>query len=82
MSACTCANYDSELGRFCCSVSGGECVFLMPNSKSCAESYDEGPEAGTLLQGKEDTLLPTPASGDGERPGCFYSMTGDSPNGG
>ncbi len=32
-------------GRFTCLVSGSECVYLIPNSKRCAEDYGEGPDA-------------------------------------
>lgn len=28
-----------------CSITEGECMFLFPNSKLCAEIYGEGPDA-------------------------------------
>lgn len=28
-----------------CPVTGDRCMFLIPNSKACAEKYGEGPEA-------------------------------------
>ena len=43
--ACKAANYDCEDGRYACSVSGDGCVFLIPDSKSCAKLYGEGPDA-------------------------------------
>ena len=43
--SCKCATYDWDTGRYDCSVSGSECVFLRPDSKACAELYGEGPDA-------------------------------------
>lgn len=46
MRGCTCAiKYDAETNRYTCSVTGGECFFLIPNSKRCAEEFGEGPDA-------------------------------------
>ena len=44
--SCKCATFDSEDGRYTCSVSGDGCMFMIPNSKLCAEMYEEGPDAG------------------------------------
>lgn len=41
--SCKCANFDSDEG-WKCSVSGDRCVFMIPNSKACAETYGEGPD--------------------------------------
>jgi len=40
--SCICALYDDE-GRYNCSISGDSCIYLIPNSKRCAEEYGEGP---------------------------------------
>ena len=41
--SCKCANFDSDEG-WKCSVSGDRCVYMIPNSKACAEMYGEGPD--------------------------------------
>jgi len=43
--SCQCADYDSDEGRFICSVSGDGCLYMIPDSKRCAEEYGEGPDA-------------------------------------
>jgi hypothetical protein len=43
--SCKCARYDGEDGRWQCSVSGDGCMFLIPDSKACAERYGEGPDS-------------------------------------
>lgn len=43
--SCKCATFDSDLCRYECSVSGDGCMFMIPNSKLCAEKYGEGPDA-------------------------------------
>lgn len=42
---CKCASYHPDIGRWQCSVSGSECMYLLPNSKRCAIDYQEGPDA-------------------------------------
>lgn len=42
--SCKCASYNSK-GRYNCTASGSECIYLFPNSKRCAEEYGEGPDA-------------------------------------
>lgn len=42
--SCKCAEYDQDTGRYQCSVSGDQCMYLIPNSKACAEDYGEGPD--------------------------------------
>lgn len=43
--SCICAKYDEDEGRFNCEVSGSQCIYLIPNSKRCAEEFEEGPDA-------------------------------------
>lgn len=45
--SCSCAKITDQYHGWECSVSGGECMFFMPNSKACAEIYGEGPDAVT-----------------------------------
>lgn len=42
---CSCAKRTDEYHGWECLVSGGECMFINPNSKACAEMYGEGPDA-------------------------------------
>lgn len=42
--ACECAEFDSDIGRYICNVSGDQCMYYIPNSKKCAEDYGEGPD--------------------------------------
>ena len=42
---CNCAKYDEDLGRYQCSVSGSECMYLIPDSKACAKDYGEWPDS-------------------------------------
>lgn len=41
--SCKCASLDSDEG-WKCSVTGDRCVYMFPNSKSCAEEFREGPD--------------------------------------
>lgn len=43
--ACKAAKYDHDEGRYYCDISGGQCMYMYPNSKLCAEDYGEGPDA-------------------------------------
>ena len=54
--ACKCATYNRDSGRFDCSVSGSECIYLIPNSKRCAGEYGEGPDANseTVTENTDD----------------------------
>jgi len=47
--SCKCAKYDGN-GRFVCSVSGDGCMFLIPDSKACAEMFEEGPDATNNME--------------------------------
>lgn len=40
--ACKCAKFDANEGRYYCNVSGDQCIYLIPNSKRCAEDYGRG----------------------------------------
>lgn len=42
---CKFAEPNYEDGRYTCRVTGDDCMFLIPNSKLCAEIYGEGPDA-------------------------------------
>ena len=43
---CLCAIETDEYHGFECSVSGGACMYLYPDSKRCAREYGEGPDVG------------------------------------
>jgi hypothetical protein len=45
--ACKCAKFDTDNGRWDCSVSGDNCMYLIPNSKRCAEEWGEGPDVNS-----------------------------------
>lgn len=42
--SCKCAVRTDEYHGWECSVSEGACMFLVPDSKRCAEEYGEGPD--------------------------------------
>ena len=42
---CKCAIVTDEYHGWECSITEGPCMFLVPNSKKCAEKYGEGPDA-------------------------------------
>lgn len=50
--ACKCATYDSDEGRYHCEVSGSGCMYMIPNSKRCAEDFGEGPDADHVEESK------------------------------
>lgn len=43
---CKCATPTDQYHGYECAVTGGECLFLPPNSKLCAAIFGEGPDAG------------------------------------
>lgn len=43
--SCKCAKQTDEWHGWECEITGGECMFLRPDSKACAEIYEEGPDA-------------------------------------
>lgn len=51
--SCKCATFEPDEGRYQCSVSGDGCVYMIPNSKQCAEDYGEGPDAVHELSPKQ-----------------------------
>ena len=42
--SCKCAKATDEYHGWECEASGGACMFLIPDSKACAEKYGEGPD--------------------------------------
>ncbi len=51
--SCLCAKRTDEYHGWECSVTDGECMFLTPNSKACAEIYGEGPDVAVEDENKE-----------------------------
>lgn len=45
MTNCTCAIPCDEFHGWRCSITDGECMYLVPDSKACARDYGEGPDA-------------------------------------
>lgn len=43
--SCSCAKVTDEYHGYECTVSGGACMFFIPDSKRCAKEYGEGPDA-------------------------------------
>jgi hypothetical protein len=43
--SCKCATLQVDEGRYKCSVSSDGCMYMIPNSKRCAEQFEEGPDA-------------------------------------
>jgi hypothetical protein len=41
---CSCAISTDQYHGWECSVTGWSCMFLIPNSKQCAEKYEERPD--------------------------------------
>jgi hypothetical protein len=37
--------FDPDTGRYSCQITGDDCMFMSPNTKQCAELYNEGPDA-------------------------------------
>lgn len=57
---CKAAYETDEWHGYGCSIMGGPCMFLYPNSKACAREYGEGPDAAEgggadEIQGESDT---------------------------
>ena len=46
---CKCAVATDQYHGWECSITEGACMFLVPNSKKCAEEYGEGPDANSDL---------------------------------
>lgn len=48
--SCKCAIKTDEYHGWACSITDGACMFLIPDSKACAEKYGEGPDAVTEFE--------------------------------
>lgn len=48
---CKCAKPTDQYHGWECEITGGECMFLFPSSKACAETYGEGPDAVAESEG-------------------------------
>lgn len=44
MKGCTFADTAGEYHGFVCTITGGACMFLYPNSKECMKEFGEGPD--------------------------------------
>ena len=42
--SCKCSYQTDEFHGWGCKITGGECMFLFPDSKACAEKFNEGPD--------------------------------------
>jgi hypothetical protein len=40
---CKCAIRTDEYHGWGCTITGGACMYFIPNSKACAKDYGEGP---------------------------------------
>lgn len=47
--SCKCSCQTDEFHGWGCKITGGECMFLFPDSKACAEKFSEGPDAVASL---------------------------------
>lgn len=47
-----------EYHGYGCSITGGACMFIYPDSKACAEQYGEGPDVEAGEQDDQDLLIP------------------------
>lgn len=43
--ACKCVIPTDQWHGWECDITGGECMYLFPDSKQCAEDFNEGPDA-------------------------------------
>lgn len=41
---CKCAKYTEEIGVYNCTIINEECYFSEPDSRRCAEMYNQGPD--------------------------------------
>lgn len=51
---CKAAKPTDEYHGWECEITEGACMFLIPNSKLCAEIYGEGPDAGEMTEQEEN----------------------------
>lgn len=54
--SCKCAKPTDEYHGWYCEVSGGECMYLFPNSKRCADDFGEGPDAEHEANAEEGVI--------------------------
>lgn len=47
--SCKCSYQIDEFHGWGCKITDGECMFLFPDSKACAEKLNEGPDAVASL---------------------------------
>lgn len=48
--SCKCAIVTDEYHGYECSITEGACMFLVPDSKTCAEIYGEGPDVEEVYE--------------------------------
>lgn len=53
--SCKCAVSTDEYHGWECSITGGPCMYLVPNSKRCAEEYGEGPDVAEEVVKSQDS---------------------------
>ena len=53
LNGCSCAMPTDEWHGWECSISGGACMFFVPNARKCAEQYGEGPLSENAPTGAE-----------------------------
>lgn len=49
---CKCARIADEYCGWKCTITDGPCMYIIPNSKKCAEEYGEGPDV-ERVEGEE-----------------------------
>lgn len=57
--SCKCAVRTDEFHGWACTVTDGACMFFHPDSKACAETYGEGPDAHNASTEKETVTQET-----------------------
>lgn len=50
---CICSEYDESVGRYSCSVSGDQCMFMIPDAIACARRFGEGPLSSVISSDEE-----------------------------
>ena len=49
--SCKCASISKDCCMWVCSITGDQCMYMIPNSKQCAKDYGEGPDANNESEG-------------------------------
>lgn len=52
--ACKAARPTDEFHGWECTITEGACMFLVPDSKACAEQYGEGPDTEEMYTDAEE----------------------------